>query len=71
MPRIYIYEGTRSTIMWVPNLEDVSLELMRLGRHAEAMKRRKTYEVKDAEGWTIRASSEIIEVSLTMSGDLW
>jgi hypothetical protein len=71
MPRIYIYEGTRSTIMWVPNLEDVSLELMRLWRHAEAMKRRKTYEVKDAEGWTIRASSEIIEVSLTMSGDLW
>jgi hypothetical protein len=69
MPRIYVYEGTRLTILWVPNVEDISLELMRLGRHAEAQKRRKTYEVKDADDWTIGSSSEVIEVS-TMSGDL-
>jgi hypothetical protein len=43
---------------------------MRPGREAEAKKRRKTYEVKDEEDWTIRASPEIIEVSLTVSWDL-
>ncbi len=72
MPRIYVYEGTRLTMsVWVPNLEEVRLVLKRLGRRAEAKKRRKTYEVKDEEDWIIRASPEIIEVSLTMSGDLW
>jgi hypothetical protein len=53
-----------------PSLEEVRLELMRPGREAEAKKRRKTYEVKDEEDWTIRASPEIIEVSLTVSWDL-
>ena len=46
------------------------MELMRPGREAEAKKRRKTYEVKDEEDWAIRASPEIIEVSLTVSWDL-
>ena len=71
MPWIYVYEGTRLTMsVWVPSLEEVRLELMRPGREAEAKKRRKTYEVKDEEDWTIRASPEIIEVSLTVSWDL-
>ena len=55
----------------VPNLGEVWLALKCLGRQAEARKRRKTYEVKDEEDWTMRTSPETIEVSLTVSGDLW
>jgi hypothetical protein len=56
--------------VWVPNLEEVVGTLKRLGRQAEARKRRKTYEVKDEEAWTMGTSPET-EVSLTVSGDLW
>jgi hypothetical protein len=71
MPRIYVYEGTRLALsVWVPNLEEVWLDLERLGRQAEARKRRKTYEVKD-EDWTMRDRTSGVEVSLAVSGDLW
>ena len=71
MPWIDVYEGTSLALsVLVPNLEEVWLDLERLGRQAEARKRRKTYEVKD-EDWTMQDRTSGVEVSLTVSGDLW
>jgi hypothetical protein len=69
MPRLDVYEDTGSASVEATDLEEVNSQLTRLGRRADAKKRRGTYMVEDVEDWTMRA--ETFEVRLTMSGNLW
>jgi hypothetical protein len=43
MPRIDVYEDTGSIAVWVADLEEANSQLTRLGRRADAEKRRGTY----------------------------
>jgi hypothetical protein len=69
LERLMSNERGRSASVEATDLDEVNSQLTRLGRRADAKKRRGTYVVEDVEDWTMRA--ETFEVRLTMSGNLW